>query len=419
MRLLRVIRTTDPESGGPIEALVRTSEILIRKGHEVEVVSLEPADDAARRALPFPVTALGTGYGRYGYNSRLAPWIKQNARRFDAVILHALWNYSSVGAWRALRRLDVPYFVFPHGMMDPWFREASPMKHAAKQLYWLVGEGRVLRDAQAVFFTSEEERVRARGVFLGFSYTERVVQYGTADPRGDADSEKAAFFATFPHLEGRRFLIFLSRIHPKKGCDLLIEAFAEVAKGTDLDLVMAGPDQVGWASELKKTAARLGIEKRIHWTGMLKGSQKWGGLRSADAMILPSHQENFGVVVAEAMACSTPVLISDKVNIWREVKGSGGGLVESDTLDGTKTLIQRFLERTPEDHEGMRIAARQEFLRSFDIEAVAQDLMQQIGFAKGTNDGQSRAAGALTSGKRGFGVDVDVNTASHLPDVDS
>ncbi len=393
VRLLRVIRSTDPESGGPIEGLIRTSEILMRAGHEVEVVSLESQETAARRSLPFPVIGLGRGLGRYGYNYRLVPWMKQNIRRFDAVVLHGLWNYSSFGAWRALKHSDIPYYIFVHGMMDPWFRREYPIKHIAKQLFWLIAEGRVLRDAKATFFTSEDEMVRARHVFKGFSYNERVVLYGTADPQGDAVVEKAMFTAAFPALMDRRFLIFVGRIHPKKGCDLLVRAFAEMTAeiDQDIDLVMAGPDQLGWLHSLNSMATQLGIAKRIHWTGMLKGQIKWGALRSAEAAILPSHQENFGIVVAEAMACSTPVLISNKVNIWREVRTSGAGLVEPDTLEGTRGLIRNFFLLSPEKRIKMKVAARNEFLRSFEIHSAADDLMRQLGFS---NDPTEMIAGS-------------------------
>ena len=148
MRLLRVIRSTNPESGGPSERLLRSSEALIRDGHEVEVVSLESEADVAPRKFPFRVTALGWGVGKYGYNPRLAPWVRENASRFDAVIMHGLWNYSSFGAWLGLRKTSTPYYIFTHGMMDPWFRQAYPLKHIAKQVYWWVAEGRVLRDAK-------------------------------------------------------------------------------------------------------------------------------------------------------------------------------------------------------------------------------------------------------------------------------
>ncbi|HMG87447.1 MAG TPA: glycosyltransferase [Terracidiphilus sp.] len=271
------------------------------------------------------------------------------------------------------------------GSDDPWFREQYPLKHVAKQIFWTLAEGRVLRDAQSVLFTCEEERLRARGVFNGHPYKERVVLFGTADPEGDPERQKRDFISAFSELQGRKFLLFLSRIHPKKGCDLLLQAFAELAPelSSDLDLVIAGPDQVGWVPELQSLAQRLGIAARVHWPGMLKGDVKWGAFRSADALILPSHQENFGFVVAEAMACFTPVLVSNKVNIWREVEASGCGFVEPDSLDGTRNLIRRFIALPAEGRAEMASKARSGFLKYFDIEVTARDFARAIGFDSG------------------------------------
>jgi glycosyltransferase involved in cell wall biosynthesis len=382
MRLLRVIRSTNAESGGPIEGLLRSSEFLIHEGHEVEVVSLEDKEEVASRSFPFPLIALGRGVGRYGYNRRLAGWIRDNAHRFDAAVLHGLWNYSSVGAWRALRKLPIPYFIFPHGMMDPWFREHYPAKHVLKTVYWWLAEGRVLQDANRVLFTSDEEMVRARRVFPGRIYREQVIRYGAMDPIGDAEVDKNAFAASFPALVGKRFLLFAGRIHPKKGCELLLRAYACVVResGVELDLAIAGPDQVGWMEELKRLAMALGVRERVHWLGMLNGDKKWGALRTAQAFILPSHQENFGIVVAEAMACSTPVLISDKVNIWREVSAGRGGFVQPDTEEGTTELIRRFCSLSPDERTNMGAAARRVFVESFDAKTASKDFMRVIGF---------------------------------------
>ena len=382
MRLLHVIAGTDPESGGPIEALLRISEVLIRDRHEVAVVSLEDERELARRKLPFPITGLGHGTRLYRYNARLTSWLNQNAGQYDVVILHGLWNYSSFGSWRALKKGTTPYYMFSHGMMDPWFRDRYPLKHAVKQVFWRLAEGRVLRDAKAVLFTCEEERMRARGVFKGHPYNERVVLFGTADPGGDPTAQRAAFLSACPELRSRRFLLFLSRIHPKKGCDLMIQAYADLVPELpgDLDLVIAGPDQVGWVPELKSLANRLGINSRIHWPGMLRDEVKWGAFRSAEALILPSHQENFGFVVAEAMACSTPVLISDKVNVWREVLASHSGLVQPDTLEGARHLIQGFQRLSDAERTQMSLAARGGFLKYFDVEVTARDFARAIGF---------------------------------------
>ena len=382
MKLLHVISATDPESGGPIEALLRISEVLLREGHQVTVVSLEDEREVERRKFPFTTVGLGRGTRAYRYNAKLAPWLRQNARQFDAVVLHGLWNYSSLGSWRGLRSGSTPYYIFAHGMMDPWFRDRYPLKHAAKQAFWTLAEGRVLRDAEAVLFTCEEERLRARGVFKGHPYRERVVLFGTADPKIDRPIQAAAFHRALPALQNRPFLLYLSRIHPKKGCDLLLKAFAELTPQlpADLQLVIAGPDQVGWVPELQLLAATLGIHARVHWPGMLKDDVKWGAFLQADAMILPSHQENFGFVVAEAMACSTPVLVSNMVNIWREVQASSSGLVQPDTLDGTRNLIQSFYALTPADRNRMSANARSAFLHYFDIEVTARDFARAIGF---------------------------------------
>lgn len=354
------------------------SEVLIRDGHEVEVLALESQEEVERGSFPLPVTALGKGIGRYGFNPKLAPWLRQNAGRFDGIILHGLWNYSSLGSWLGLRKHSTPYYIFSHGMMSPWFRDRFPLKHLAKQAFWSLAESRVLRDARYVLFTCNEERICARNVFHGSHYREKVAGYGTSDPTGDPAAQKALFYDTVPALKGRRFFLFLGRIHAVKACDVLIQAFAESTPilPADFDLVIAGPDPAGLIPGFKKLAENLGIADRIHWPGMIERDLKFGALRSAEALIHPSHHENFGLVVAEAMACSTPVLISDKVNIWREVMASNAGLMETDTVEGARNLISRFLALSDAQRAEIKIFARQGFLEYFNVQTSARDLVK-------------------------------------------
>ena len=138
---------------------------------------------------------------------------------------------------------------------------------------------------------------------------------------------------------GRSYLLFLSRIHPKKGCDLLLQAFAKIAPAhPKLHLIMAGPDAVGMRKHLQTIVDQAGLTDRVHWPGMLKGDAKWGAFAVSEAFVLPSHQENFGIAVAEALACGRPVLISDQVNIAPEIEADGCGIVEPDTLEGTSAF---------------------------------------------------------------------------------
>ena len=379
MRILHVISSVNPHGGGPMEGVRQRGLKLVEMGHSVEVVSMDDAQAQYVAEYALPVHALGPSKGAYQYNPHLVPWLQANARSFDVIVINGLWQYHSYGTWRALKRMGVPYFVFTHGMMDPWFKRTYPLKHLKKWLYWPWAEYRVLRDAQAVLFTSEDERLLARQSFWLYSAREAVVSYGTKTPPSDADALRERFYAAYPYLRGKRVLLFLSRIQEKKGCDLLIAAFAKVA-GQDpkLHLLMAGPDQTRWVAKLQAQAQALGVADRITWPGMLQGDMKWGAFYVSEAFVLPSHQENFGIVVAEALGCGLPVLISDKVNIWREIEADGVGIVNTDTVEGTVKTLQRWLALDVAARQKMAQQARLTFAQRFTVEAMAQSLLTTV-----------------------------------------
>jgi len=367
VRILHIIHSLDPAGGGPVEGLIRQCEAL--PGCRCEVVTLDPPDTPFLRDFPLPVHALGVRanrgrLSRFGYTPHLVPWLKAHAGEYDIAVVNGLWNYASAGSSRILPRLGLPYVVYPHGMMDPWFRKAYPAKHWLKQAFWTFFDGRLMEHARAALFTCEEEMVLARGQFRGHPYPERVARYGCGAPPDRMG----------PPALDRPYLLFLGRLHPKKGCDLLIRAYAEVAP--DVDLVMAGPDQIGWMAELQGLAHRLGVGDRIHWPGLLTGPAKWGALKSAEAFILPSHQDSFGVAVGEALGCGTPVLITDKVNIWREVKEAGAGLVETDSVAGIARLLRSYLALGDAERNEMRAAAKACFAEYFDMRSTAAKTLE-------------------------------------------
>ncbi|MBS0430336.1 MAG: glycosyltransferase [Proteobacteria bacterium] len=381
MRILRVIPTIDPKSGGPAEAARRLDSELLRLGHQVEVASLDAPDTNFAAGYPAAVHPMGDGRAGYRYSRRLLPWLKANAARFDAVVVDGLWQYHGLATWRALARGAVPYFVFTHGMLDPWFKRAYPLKHLKKWLYWPWAEYRVLRDARAVLFTCEEERRLARESFwLYRPRQEWVTAFGTADVPPDSGNLRQAFHAQFPGLADKRLLLFLGRIQEKKGCDLLIEAFAELARDDQrLHLVMAGPGEEAWLAQLRQLAHKAGTSDRITWTGMLTGDLKWGAFYAAELFCLPSHQENFGIAVAEALACGRPVAISDKVNIWREIADDGAGWVGNDTVEGTLGALRQWFQASDDERKRASLAARQSFEKRFRIDAAAAHLASLIG----------------------------------------
>ena len=352
---------------------------LQEMGHCVEVVTLDDPREDFLEKFPLTVHALGPSRGGYGYNPRLVPWLQKHAADYNAVIVNGVWEYNGFGAWRGLRNSGVPYYVFTHGMLDPWFKRTYPIKHLKKWLYWPWASYRLLRDAQAVLFTSEEERAQARRSFWLYRAQERVVAYGTSAPPNNAAELRERFLSVHPDLRGRRVLLFLSRIHEKKGCDLLVRAFAQVAAAIpELHLVIAGPDQTGWVAWLQGLARELGVADRITWPGMLRDELKWGAFYSAEAFVLPSHQENFGIVVAEALGCGLPVLISNKVNIWQEIHSHDAGLIADDTLPGVLQLLVKWLSFTADERRQMSQRALELYRERFTVDSMAEDLLAVI-----------------------------------------
>jgi glycosyltransferase involved in cell wall biosynthesis len=375
VKILHVISSVNPAGGGPIEGIRQLGRTLERQGHDVEIASLDSPEAPYLKQSPLRVYPLGPGHLHYGFSPRFVPWLRSNASRYNAVIVNGIWQYHSFGTWQALHGGQIPYVLFTHGMLDPWFKKEYPLKHVKKWMYWPWAEYRVLRDASAVLFTCEEERRLARDSFWLYKCHEVVVSYGTAKPEGDAEAEKQEFLSHYPELRGKRLAFFIGRIHPKKGCDLLIEAFAKVlGSEPDWQLVIAGPDQVGLRESLNYRAAELGMASKVTWTGMLSGTMKWGALRSAEIFVLPSHQENFGIAVAEALAAGTPTLISNKVNIWREIEADGAGIVAEDTLEGTCQLFQSYASLSEEKQMDMRRAALDCFIQRFEIKRAAGTL---------------------------------------------
>jgi glycosyltransferase involved in cell wall biosynthesis len=384
LRILHLTRSLDPAGGGPPLGIRQLAAAQRRFGHALELATLDAPGAPWLAQLPVPAHALGPAWLKYGYSLRLSGWLREHAGEYDAVIVNGLWQYHGFAAWRALRRGEVPYYVFCHGMLDPWFRRRYPLKHLKKWLYWPWAEYRLLRDARAVLFTCEEERRLAAQSFWLYRARERVVGYGIAAPGGDPDSQRGAFLARFPELLGRRYLLYLGRVHPKKGADLLVAAFAAVAqRDPQLRLVIAGAGDEAWIAQLRAEAQRLGVAGRIAWTGMLEGKEKWGAVRAAECFVLPSHQENFGIAVVEAMACGVPVLISDQVNIWREIDADRAGLVAADDADGTRRLLERWLGLPAAERSAMGARALQSFRSRFHIEAAACRLNEVLSEAAG------------------------------------
>jgi glycosyltransferase involved in cell wall biosynthesis len=377
LKILQLVHTLDPSVGGVATSVLALSRGMARRGHKIDIVVFDEPSAPWIEDVDLTVHALGSGRMSYRYSRALLPWLRQHGGDYDRVIVNGMWQYLSFAAWRRYAGSSVPYYVFPHGMLDPWFKETFPLKHLKKWLYWPWAEYRVLRDAAAVIFTSEEERSQARKSFWLYRAREKVSPLGVEAPPISPNA-KSGFLSRYPQLQNTRNFLFLGRLHPKKGCDILLDAFARIGSNHPISLILAGPDQIGWEKDLRRQVARLNLTDRVVFTGMLQGATKQGALASADAFVLPSHQENFGISVVEALAARVPVLISNRVNIWREIDADGAGYVESDDLAGTTRLLQHWIETPPAERETMRQNARNCFEQRFEIDRAVDSLVQVL-----------------------------------------
>jgi glycosyltransferase involved in cell wall biosynthesis len=388
MRILKVSHSLNPAGGGvatAIDALSRAQQAL---GHEIEVACLDDPSAPWLAGRPYPVHAFAPPSLRgYGWCPALARWLRANLRRFDAATVEGLWQYPGPATRAAALAAGVPYVVYPHGMLDPWFRRMYPIKHYKKMLYWRLLEHRVLRDAAAVVFTAEEERRLAEGGFHPWRMQAVVAPLGVDAPGRDPAVRARQWHERYPALAHRRILLFLGRLDRKKGVDLLLESYAatypESIRTTNAGpaLVLAGPvSDPAFVNRCHALARQLGLRENIDvfWTGLLEGDWKWAALEAADVLVLPSHQENFGYVVAEALAVGTPVLISERVNIWREVVENGAGLAAPDDLAGTQQLLTAHGAWTSDERRQRGVAAQACFARHFELAAAARRQMQVL-----------------------------------------
>lgn len=337
MKILRVITSMNPKVGGPCQGIRNIVPYLQELGVDNEVVSLDDPNDDFEMDDLFPIFKLGKGKTGYQYNSKLVSWLVKNGRNYNVIIVHGLWQYPNFAVYKAIKKLKknnvtVPkVIIMPHGMLDPYFQKAPDRKWKAlrNELVWRFIEKKCINAADAVFFTCEEELLLARTTFKGYHPKKEInVGYGIQNPPRKTCLQEKAFNGLIPKSQNNYWL-FLSRIHPKKGVDLLIEAYNNLClENKDLpDLVIAGPIDSDYAQEMITKAKK---NAKIHFTGMLKGDAKWNAFYGCDAYLLPSHQENFGIALVEAMACKKPVLITKHINIWREIEQGSAGWILSE-----------------------------------------------------------------------------------------
>jgi glycosyltransferase involved in cell wall biosynthesis len=377
MNVLHVVANIDPKAGGLSQAVRTIIKGLADFGVYSHVVSVDEPGTILLEDVS--ITCLGPGIGLWKYSKKLYKWLSEHIYDFECVIVHGLWVYPSyvISKFTSARNERAPkVFVMPHGMLDPYFQKAKGrrLKAVRNWIYWKIIEKNLINKSAAILFTCETEKRLASKSFKPYKpKSEVIVGLGVERPPLRNSVMMQAFFRE-SRLNTDSYWLFISRIHEKKGIHLLIDAYLLLKRqGRELPkLVIAGP---GHDTEYgRKLKRKINGDKDVILCGMLTGDKKWGALYNAEAFVLPSHQENFGIAVVEAMACGKPVLISDQVNIFKEIQLGGGGIVGKDSVAGVYGMLKQWLLKEKGDKMTMGEGARKVFEEHFSVREASKRL---------------------------------------------
>lgn len=359
--------------GGVVRAALDLTAALAARGHEVVILTHTDPDIPADWRTGAPgkprVVTIEAPRTTHGLLSPAAMSALEGAiRGANALHLHTPWEPSNVQVAKAARKLGTAYVVSIHGMLDDWCMTQNAFK---KRVYHFLAGKRLLERAAFVHCTAQAELDQARKWF----------------PRGQGRVIPLVFdLAPYQQLPGpelarskhpslatdRPKLLFLSRVHPKKGIELLIDSLP-LLKRADVDPVVsiAGAGEPAYVESLKARAASLGLADQVAFLGMVTGPEKLSVYQAADLFVLPTSQENFGFVLPEALACRTPVITTKGVDIWPELLDSGGAAIIDPRPDAIAETCRTLLaDRSRRDSMGEK--GREWVFRELDGQRVVE-----------------------------------------------
>ena len=375
MRVMHVIPSVEERSGGPATAIVPMCRALMQQGIEVLLITTNHGlddEEVLRRSVyrEVPARFFPSQLGEsFKYSRPLATWLAFHTNSFDLVHIHSVFNHASVAAAHACRKANVPYVIRPLGTLEPWSMAQKPLR---KHFFLQVSGKGILRRAAAVHYTTEAEK-RSTERLLGFNHG-RVIPLGVeinASVRGDGLARH------FPNLTGESYVLVLSRLHPKKGLDVLIDAFLSLVQTQKLGhwrLAIAGDGPLDYVLKLKARVALSPQRDRIVFMGWLDGEKKHAVLAGASLLALPSRQENFGLCVMEALSHSVPVLVSSSVNLADEIEAANAGWVAA--LDKDALTVKLAEALADKDELARRGRAGKQLSEKYSWENAAKNLAE-------------------------------------------
>ncbi len=381
MKILHVIPSLSPRRGGPSFTLRALARALAEAGLEIHIVATDDDGPDARLWAPSgqPLVEDSVNIWYFPRQTRfytaswpLTQWLARHVGEYDLVHIHALFSYASLPAAFYAARYGVPYLVRPLGTLNRYgMQQRRPW---LKRLSFQLIERRILEHATLIHYTSEQERKQAAE--LGVNYPSVVIPNPVELPIATQSQHKGQFRQQHPWLAERTLILFLSRLDPIKGLDLLLPAFAQLrATDSQAALIIVGNGEAAFVNSLRSQAEQLGIASDIVWTGFVAGEAKQAVLADADIFVLPSYSENFGIAVVEAMAAGLPVIISNRIGIHHEVSLAGAGLIVECAKSPLANALL-YLAGDPKQRQHMAEQGRSLARKQFSQPAITSQIIR-------------------------------------------
>ena len=385
MRILQIVPSISLIYGGPSQMILGLAPALAHQGVKVTVLTTDSNGDTGQKPMEVPLNSPieQNGYEiiyfkcspfrRYKFSLDLLKWLNNHASEYDLAHIHALFSPVSSTAAAVCRAKKLPYILRPLGTLDS---ADLRKKRALKLLYAAVLERPNIAKAAAIHFTSEQEaKVSHR---FGTTTRDLVIPLGVKQVEKKSRDAKFCLSSQFNIPDNKPLVLFMSRIDPKKGLNLLIPALEKLLnEGLDFHFILAGtnPQDPGYEQKIKSQIQSSPLKAHTTITGFVTGELKSALLEAASLFVLPSYYENFGIAVAEAMVAGIPVIISDQVHICRGVSDSESGWVGKTEVESIADLLRSAL-KNPEERQRRGLQARKYALLNYSWDAIAKKIVE-------------------------------------------
>lgn len=379
MKILIVIPALGPVYGGPTKSVIELAQALGNRGVDIDIVATT-ANGSSSMNVP-TLTWIQEKYYRVQYfpywgfldykiSLSLTKWLFQNVTNYDLVHTNAVFSYPVLPAHWACQKHKVPYIMTPHGMLEPW---ALAYKSGKKRFYFTLLEKPAFQRASAIQMLASTEAKRIEPLQLQTPLV--VVPNGIHKQDFETLPNPELFYQQFPETRNKTLILFLARIDPKKGLDLLATAFAKVhSQFPDTHLIIAGPDNIGFSETVENYFANAGCLDAVTFTGMLSGSLKYAALAAASLYVAPSYSEGFSVSVLEGMAAKLPCTITTGCNFPEAAAANAALVVDIDAEQIANALISCL--ENPQQAKEMGDRAREFIFEKYTWEKIACQMQE-------------------------------------------